>query len=196
MNPSSSRLLLASGSPRRRELLTQIGVEFDVFPADIEESPAPNEEPRAYVMRVATDKAMEAERQAGSERPILAADTEVILDGQVFGKPGDRADFLAMMHKLSGREHQVLSAVVLRWRGRSHGALSESRVRFAAMNEQDIERYWRTGEPVGKAGGYAIQGYGALFIAHLSGSFSGVMGLPLHETAQLLTQAGFPVLRD
>jgi septum formation protein len=190
----SHSLLLASASPRRRELLAQIGVRAETLAVNIEEIPAPHETPAEYVVRVAREKAVAAAEIAGSGRPILAADTEVVLDGDVFGKPRDYGDFCRMMTRLSNREHQVLSAVVLLWNDRSWSSLCESRVRFASLTDTDIANYWHTGEPIGKAGGYAIQGYGALFVSHLSGSYSSVMGLPLHETAQLLVQAGIPVL--
>ena len=190
-----TRILLASASPRRQELLAQIGVSFEVCPADIEELPMGNEAPADYVMRVAMDKARVAERIAGTKLPIVAAGTEVVLDGQIFGKPKDYEGFAEMMRRLSGREHRVLSAVVVRWNNQSFSALNESRVTFATLTERNIAQYWQTGEPLGKAGGYAIQGYGALFIVHLGGSYSAVMGLPIHETANLLAQAGFPVLQ-
>ncbi|NJD07341.1 MAG: septum formation inhibitor Maf [Methylococcaceae bacterium] len=188
------RIVLASASPRRRELLAQIGVDFEVMAADVEEAVRPGESPEAYVRRVAMDKATAVAGLTDPERWILAADTEVVLDGEVLGKPRDFAHFQSMARRLSGREHQVLSAVVLRRGAECDDALSLSAVSFRDLSERDIADYWRTGEPLDKAGGYAVQGLGAIFVSRLCGSYSGVMGLPLHETARLLATAGIHLL--
>lgn len=183
-------LILASASPRRRELLDQLGVAYEVLPADVHECPAPGEPPETYVRRVAADKSLAAQRLCGGTRPVLAADTEVVLDGEIFGKPRDFDHAAAMLARLSGREHRVLSAVSLRLGDQHWEALSASAVAFRAIGAAEIEAYWASGEPQGKAGAYAIQGLGAVFIRHLSGSYSGVMGLPLFETAELLRRIG------
>ncbi len=186
-------LYLASASPRRRELLAQIGVQCRVLPVDLDESPAPGEAPEAYVRRVALDKARAAlmllARVDGSL--ILAADTAVVVGTRVLGKPRDAGDAAAMLRRLAGREHRVLSGVALIGPGPvERSAVSESRVRMRPIAEAEIAAYWATGEPVDKAGGYAIQGRAAVFVEALSGSYSGVMGLPLFETAALLAAAG------
>lgn len=181
-------LYLASRSPRRRELLDQLGQRFGLLDVEVPEVPAPGEAPEDYVRRVAREKAgaglLKVVGSPGAM--VLGADTEVVLDGEIFGKPPDAASAVAMLHRLAGRTHQVLSAVCLVDAGREAQALCVSEVRFAALEERDIADYVAGGEWFGKAGGYAIQGQAAAFIAHLSGSYSGVMGLPLHETATLL----------
>lgn len=185
-----NRIILASASPRRRELLDQLGVEYDVLPADIPECPEPNETPEDYVRRVAAEKSLAARRMSGAESPVLAADTEVVLDGEILGKPRDFEHAAALLSRLSDREHRVLSAVSLR-HGKAHWEkLSVSTVAFRKIDPNEIEAYWASGEPQGKAGAYAIQGKGAVFIRHLAGSYSGVMGLPLYETAELLKHIG------
>jgi len=190
MSPESPRLLLASASPRRSALLAQIGVAHRVHATEIDETPRPGEAATALVERLARGKAAAGRTQAGG-LPVLGADTEVVLDGRVFGKPRDAADAVAMLLALAGREHQVLSAVALATAdGRVQSLLSESRVRMRDITPEEAQAYWASGEPRGKAGGYAIQGLAAVFISALSGSFSGVMGLPLYETAQLLGAAG------
>jgi septum formation protein len=187
------RLLLASASPRRRELLDQLGVACDVRPADVHECPEPGETPEAYVRRVAADKSRAVQRANPGPWPVLAADTEVVLDGEIFGKPEDFRHAAAMLSRLSGREHRVLSAVSLRHGERHLEALSVSTVTFRVITPAEIEAYWATGEPQGKAGAYAIQGRGAVFVRHLAGSYSGVMGLPLFETAELLQRVGLAI---
>lgn len=186
-------IYLASASPRRRQLLEQLHVEFEVCVADVEEIRRADETPLQYVTRVAFDKvraSIALIRARGMPmRPVIGADTEVVLDAEVLGKPVDRQHGIAMLQRLQGRTHEVLSAVVLVSDRGEHNAVSRSQVRFAPMSMADIERYWDSGEPLGKAGGYAIQGRGAAYIESLSGSYSGVMGLPLYETAQLLRQA-------
>ena len=188
--PSAAPLLtLGSVSPRRRELLEQIGVTHVVSAADIDETVRPGEAPADYVVRMACAKAR-AVRERGGELPVLAADTTVVIDGLILGKPGDRAACVAMLGRLSGRTHQVLTAVALASAAGVAFRVSASEVRFRTVTPAECAAYWESGEPRDKAGGYAIQGRGALFIEHLSGSFSGVMGLPLYETGELLTAAG------
>jgi septum formation protein len=185
-------IILASASPRRSQLLAQIGVRHEPFPVDLEERPQTGEVPADYVIRLARDKAGAAAAALGrrANRPVLAADTEVVLDDRIFGKPVDEAHAIAMLMSLGGRTHQVLTAVVLHLDGRLQAALHCSRVTFRELGADECRRYCRTGEATGKAGAYAIQGFGAVFVERLEGSFSGVMGLPLFETAALLDAAG------
>ncbi|GAB6047915.1 Maf family protein [Methyloparacoccus murrellii] len=190
----SRRLILASASPRRQALLAQLGLDAEIRPADIPERPLPEETPEQYVRRIAAEKSRAIQTLDDSRLPVLAADTEVVLDGEIFGKPADLAQALEMLARLSGREHAVLSAVSLRAGERHLEALSLSRVRFRPLTVDEIRAYWATGESRDKAGGYAIQGLGALFVEHLSGSYSGVMGLPLRETGELLRQIGLDPL--
>ena len=183
---------LASGSPRRRELLQQIGVSFRVVGTAIDEAIRLAETAPAYVLRLAAAKAeagWERSRDA-SEVPVLAADTAVVLDGKILGKPADRRDAESMLHQLSGRTHEVLTAIALRTAAGLQSRISRSEVTFRAIAAGEALAYWETGEPRDKAGAYAIQGRAAIFIADLRGSFSGVMGLPLFETAELLKSAG------
>jgi septum formation protein len=190
MSPAAAALLcLASMSPRRRALLEQIGVPHVVQAADIDESLAAAESPQSYVVRMARAKAC-AVRARGVTLPVLAADTTVVVDGALCGKPHDEAAAIAMLQRLSGRTHQVLTAVALATAHDCACSLSASEVRFRPLLAAECARYWRSGEPRDKAGGYAVQGLAAVFIEHLSGSYSGVMGLPLFETAQLLRAAG------
>ncbi|AGA71915.1 septum formation inhibitor Maf [Pseudomonas plecoglossicida] len=186
MNP----LYLASGSPRRRELLAQIGVPFSVVSAPIDETPLPNESAPAYVERLARAKAAAGLACLEGPAVVLGADTAVVLDGRILGKPENREDALAMLADLSGREHQVLTAVALSDGQRVHSLCVTSKVRFRAISAEEAQRYWASGEPADKAGGYAIQGLGAVFVTGLSGSYSAVVGLPLSETAELLGQFG------
>jgi septum formation protein len=183
---------LASGSPRRRELLRQIGVSFQVLSAELDESPLPGEVPAAYVSRLAAAKADAGwECSRGSlYAPVLAADTAVVLDGHIVGKPRDRDDAQSMLLTLSGRTHEVMTAVALRSAAGSEIRLSRSLVTFRVVDAEEARVYWDTGEPRDKAGAYAIQGFAAIFISHLQGSYSGVMGLPLFETAELLKGLG------
>lgn len=180
---------LASASPRRRELLAQIGVAYCIAGADIDESALPDEQPRDYVTRLARQKALTI-RSSGQQLPVLAADTTVVVDGAIFGKPRDRQDGIAMLAKLSGRAHEVLTAIALADSTGVGTRLSESTVVFREITQEECAAYWETGEPRDKAGGYAIQGLGAVFVKALRGSYSGVMGLPLFETGQLLHAAG------
>ena len=185
-------LHLASQSPRRRELLSRLGVEFGVLDIDVPERRSPDEAPADYVRRVAREKA-----GAGLLRVVavpgavvLGADTEVVLGDEVFGKPRDGRDAAAMLRRLSGRTHEVISAVSLVSADREAQAVSVSQVTFAELTDARIAAYVASDEPMGKAGGYAIQGGAEAFIVHLSGSHSGVMGLPMYETARLLARFG------
>jgi septum formation protein len=180
---------LASVSPRRRELLTQIGVPHKVLAAHIDETAYPGEIPRDYVMRMARQKAL-AVLDRGEALPVLAADTTVVLDEVIYGKPRNRDEGVAMLQRLSDRTHEVMTAVAV---AQSRGValrLNVSSVRFRKLTLEECNAYWETGEPHDKAGGYAVQGAAAVFIESLSGSYSGVMGLPLFETAELLRAAG------
>jgi septum formation protein len=185
-------LYLASRSPRRAELLTRLGVAFVPLDVEVTELRQPGETPRDYVVRVAKDKAQAglALCRTDQQACVLASDTEVVLDDEVFGKPRDAADAQAMLTRLSGRSHQVMTSVWLLGHARELSALVVSEVSFASLSSREIEDYVAGGEPMGKAGAYAIQGQAEQFVAHLSGSYSGVMGLPLHQTAQLLRQWG------
>jgi len=192
--PEPHVLCLASASARRRELLTQIGVAHTVSPAAVDEQPLSGEPPRDYVQRLARAKALCIWNRR-QDLPVLAADTVVVLGSVLYGKPRDRADALEMLAALSGRTHEVLTAVALATREGVSGALSLSSVRLRALSAEERAAYWETGEPQDKAGGYAIQGLGAVFVDTLHGSYSGVMGLPLCETAQLLRAARLPYWR-
>lgn len=189
-------IYMASQSPRRAELLRQLGVRFQVVKVHVDETVGSGEEPAACVRRLAEAKAQAALLSLGSGITvwILAADTLVSVDGTILGKPADRSEGLAMLARLSGRSHQVLSAVTLWHDGAMHSALSVSTVKFRAITSEEAVGYWQSGEPRDKAGGYAIQGRGALFIERLDGSYSGVMGLPLFETAALLRAASIRIL--
>jgi septum formation protein len=187
-------IYLASASPRRRELLAQVGIGFEALASDLHEERAAGESPRAYVARVAADKArhvagvIAARRQPA--RPVLGADTEVVVDDDILGKPRDRTHAAQMLARLAGRTHTVLTGLCLVTSHGEHAALSESRVTFAPLTATEIDRYVASGEADDKAGGYAIQGRAAGFIAHLDGSYSGVMGLPLYELCQTFRRAG------
>jgi septum formation protein len=180
---------LASASPRRRELLAQIGVPFRIASSAVDETCLPGEPPRSYVTRLARAKAL-AVRAADASLPVLAADTTVVIDGVLLGKPADAGAALRMLQLLSGRTHEVLTAVALADAKGVTQSLSESRVTFRPVTAAECAAYWQSGEPRDKAGGYAIQGRAAVFVSALHGSYSGVMGLPLYETAQLLRVAG------
>jgi septum formation protein len=188
------KLCLASRSPRRRELLAQLGLRSCVMAVDLDESALPGECPEDYVRRLAVAKAQTAYAAlpATTRLPVLGADTAVVLGSRIFGKPRDGAEARAMLARLSGRQHRVLTGVAL-LHERLDYRLSASQVRFRRISAAEAEAYWRSGEPADKAGGYAIQGLGAVFVAALQGSYSGVMGLPLFETAQLLAAAGLPI---
>ncbi len=185
-------LFLASASPRRRELLTQIGVPFSLIAASIDETPHPAENAEQYVQRIAREKALAGLALAGDDACVLGADTTVVLQGRILGKPADHDEALAMLAALSASEHQVMTAIALADHGRCDVRLVSSRVRFRAITAEEAQRYWDSGEPTDKAGGYAIQGWGAVFVSELHGSYSAVVGLPLCETAQLLDTFGLP----
>ncbi|KRE88362.1 septum formation inhibitor Maf [Frateuria sp. Soil773] len=187
-------LYLASQSPRRRELLQRFGIPFAALDVDVPERRAAGESPQDYVVRVARDKAKAglAALDGAAGALVLGSDTEVVLDDEVFGKPADAADAAAMLRRLSGRTHDVVSAVWCVGAARERHELCVSKVRFAPLDEAAIAAYVATGEPFGKAGAYAIQGRGAILVEHLEGSYSGVMGLPLFETARLLRGFGLP----
>ncbi|HSW13028.1 MAG TPA: nucleoside triphosphate pyrophosphatase [Solimonas sp.] len=185
---------LASRSPRRLELLQQLGLRFETLPADIPEQPAPGESAADYALRMARDKALAARLRAPQPLPVLGADTDVVLDGRILGKPADREDALRMLAALSGREHEVYSAVAVAQGARIESALSVTRVRFGTVLPAAAEAYWASGEPADKAGAYGIQGLGAQFVREVHGSYSGVVGLPLYETVQLLAAFGIHAL--
>lgn len=191
------QLLLASGSPRRRELLTQIGVPFTTLGTDIDETPLKDETPAAYVERLARGKADAGLLQLANDPAyptacVLGADTAVVLDGRILGKPADEAEALAMLAALSNREHDVLTAVAVVDEQHCETRVVSSRVRFRPISEPEARAYWASGEPCDKAGSYGIQGLGAVFVENLSGSYSAVVGLPLCETAEMLQRFGIP----
>lgn len=199
------RIYLASRSPRRRELLAQIGVRFDLLlfrtgvreDAEVSEDWLPGETPEAYVQRVARAKAMFGVGLIASRaivvRPVLAADTTLDVDGEVIGKPRDEADAQAILTRLSGRRHRVLTAIAMARNERVEHRLSISEVSFRELGTEEIRRYVQSGEPMDKAGAYGIQGRAAMFIEHIHGSHSGIVGLPLCETALLLREFGYPL---
>lgn len=182
-----ARIVLASASPRRRELLDQIGVQYQVMEHTVDEGVRRRESASDYVLRLAREKAQSV---PPSDEPVLGADTIVVCDGQILGKPVDKLDAMRMWDLLSGREHQVFSAVALCYQDDCEVRLSTTNVKFKPLNAAECERYWHSGEPQGKAGAYAVQGAGALFVSKISGSYSGVVGLPLMETAELLQLFG------
>jgi len=197
------RLYLASRSPRRRELLNQIGIDFDtvVFrdgmraDSETDETPQPGESPVAYVERVARAKAIHGlkivEERKLPMRPVLSADTTLEFNGDIIGKPVDRADAAAILRRLSGQTHRVLTGVAINHMGHTEYVLSTSEVSFREIDDEEIRHYVMSGEPMDKAGAYGIQGRAGLFVKHLSGSFTGVMGLPVCETGDLLKRLGF-----
>ncbi len=202
MNGPIKRIYLASRSPRRRELLKQAGIAFEIMlfredmrrGVDVDESPHPDEDPQAYVLRIARSKAEAANLRLQQRRlpdyPVLAADTTVVLGGRILGKPADHAEAQAMLSELSGRSHEVLTAVAVCRHERLETRLSVSTVEFAELSMARIRQYVATGEPLDKAGAYGIQGRAGAFVRRLSGSYTGVMGLPLYETVELLESFG------
>ena len=192
---TTPRLVLASASPRRSQLLRQIGVDFLVSAQDIDETPRADETPSDYVQRMADEKAAAALGMSGRESSdtVIASDTSVVCGDRILGKPADEEEAVEMLLSLSNREHQVMTAVTVANNERQEQQLSVSRVHFRPVNEAEARDYWRTGEPQGKAGAYAIQGLGAVFVRAINGSYSAVMGLPLYETAQLLAAFDIPV---
>ena len=202
------RIYLASRSPRRRELLTQIGVRFDLLmfrgipreDPDVDEAVLPQESPEDYVVRVTLAKAEAGVRRIRERHliphPVLAADTTVEIDGGIIGKPEHEADAVAILQHLSGRSHRVLTAVVVSdggQAGHTEHLLNISEVRFRPLGNEEIRRYVASGEPLDKAGAYGIQGRAAIFVEEIKGSYTGIMGLPLYETALLLRRFGYPI---
>ena len=205
--PLKQTIYLASRSPRRRELLKQIGVAFQLFQLreeagrdpDVDETPRSDETPAVYAVRIARTKAEVAahymQRRALSQRwPVLAADTTVVCGGRIIGKPASNDEAVAMLNDLAGKQHDVVTAIALAFGDRVETAVSESKVWFRDLTQDEIRRYVAAGESLDKAGGYAVQGRAAAFITRLEGSYSGVMGLPLAETAGLLAKAGIETL--
>ena len=204
MSISDKRIYLASRSPRRRDLLKQIGVPFELLllredlrrGADVDETPLAEESPGVYVLRVASAKAAMAVRQIAyrglPQKPVLSADTTVVFDGQIVGKPVDAEDAARILRTLSGREHQVLTAVAVALREQIEAQISVSSVSFRELSDAEIRSYVATGEPLDKAGAYAIQGRGGVLVTRMIGSYSGIMGLPLAETVELLQKFDIP----
>ena len=205
LDTRNPRIYLASRSPRRRELLMQVGIRFDTIAfrnppredKDVDETAHPDETQLDYVQRVAQAKALHGWRIVGWRRlmpqPVLAADTTLELDGCIIGKPSDADDAIRILRRLSTKTHRVLTAVAVAFEGRLESALSVSEVRFGALDEGEIRRYVASGEPMDKAGAYGIQGHAGLFVEQLTGSYTGVMGLPLFETGALLRRFGYPL---
>ena len=205
MKTADHKIYLASKSPRRRELLRQIGIDFELLllrsdgprGADVTEEILPGESALDYVARVSNEKAAFAwdlvRRRHLTPRPVLAADTTVTVDGVILGKPADRLEAVAMLQQLSGRTHEVLTSVAVHYKDFAEQRTQVSQVRFGVLSPAAIAAYCATPEPYDKAGGYGIQGSAALFVEHIEGSHSGIMGLPLYETAQLLRLAGLPL---
>lgn len=189
----SPTLFLASTSPRRRELLQQIGLAFSVLKVDVDESVREGERPADYVLRLAREKARVGLMQA-EDGVVVAADTTVVLDDEVLGKPASEVDAIAMWQRLSGRMHQVMTGVAVGNAQHTEAVMVSTRVHFRALGKAEMEAYWHSGEPADKAGGYAIQGLGAVFVDAIEGSYSNVVGLPLTETAELLSRFGIRVL--
>jgi septum formation protein len=191
MASAAPAIYLASASPRRSELLRQLDITHVVRPVDIDESPRPGENPARYALRLAQEKARALWEQlpVAERRPVLAADTTVALGDEILGKPLDQADAARILRRLSGRAHEVHTAVAVLHAGGADARVCTSTVEFRELTREDIDWYWRTGEPADKAGAYGVQGHAAIFIRHLAGSYSGVMGLPLYETWELLAPA-------
>ena len=188
------RLYLASRSPRRQELLRQVGVRFELLDVDVDERPAPGQAAADYAVATALAKARAGAAAATQPLPVLGADTDVVLDGRILGKPRDRADGVAMLLSLAGRTHEVYSAIALVRGTRAETALSVTGVTFGPITPATAQGYWDSGEPKDKAGGYGIQGLGAQFVRTIQGSYSGVVGLPLYETCDLLRRFGIETL--
>ncbi|HEU4604126.1 MAG TPA: Maf family protein [Steroidobacteraceae bacterium] len=197
-NPPNSLIYLASASPRRSALLTQIGIRHRVRPVDLDESRRVGEHPQQYVQRLAREKAaaLWASLPTSERLPVLAADTTVALEDEILGKPSDERDAVRMLSRLSGRTHQVYTGVALLASSGSNDRVSVSEVQFRTLSADEMRAYWRTGEPADKAGAYAVQGLAAAFIERIAGSYSGIMGLPLFETAELLAGIGCNIVSD
>ncbi len=187
-------LILASQSPRRRELLNQLGLRVQVCPADIDEVPKPGETAAEYALRIALEKARAGAVAARAALPVLGADTDVVVDGEILGKPASREQGVAMLRRLADRRHEVYSAVAVGLGDRWLSRLSVTEVHFGPVSQTQAEAYWSSGEPVDKAGGYGIQGLGGGFVREIRGSYSGVVGLPLYETCELLREFGIEIL--
>lgn len=187
------QLILASASPRRRELLNQIGVAHRVQPVDIDETPKPFESPQAYVERLALEKARAGFAAAGADLPALGSDTAVILDGEILGKPVDEEDAVSTLLRLSGRRHQVMTGVAVAKGERCRVEVVITEVSFITFDETRARAYWASGEPADKAGSYGIQGLGGLFVESINGSYSAVVGLPLAQTAAILEEFNIEV---
>ena len=206
MKPAEHKIYLASKSPRRRELLRQIGVEFELLllrdqmprGPEVSEEVHPGEKAEDYVVRVTREKAENAAKIMMARRlpprPVLAADTTVVIDGRILGKPANAAEAMEMLRLLSGRTHQVLTSVALHKDEATTQLTQVSEVTLSTLSEDMMRAYCASADPYDKAGGYGIQGMAAVFVARIAGSYTGIMGLPLHETAQLLDQAGIPTL--
>ncbi|MFP4147170.1 MAG: Maf family protein [Halorhodospira sp.] len=184
-------IILASRSPRRQELIERIGVGYEVLPVEVDETPEPGEGAEMFVLRLALEKARRGYAAAERRAPTLGADTAVVLEGEILGKPADEADGMAMLERLSGQSHRVVTGVAL-VDDREATRLSVSQVTLRETTTYERSRYWRSGEPMDKAGAYAIQGRGGVFVEHIEGSYTGVMGLPLYETTLLLDQLDVP----
>lgn len=191
-----AELILASASPRRAELLTQMGIAFSVCPADVDETVADGETPAAYVERLARVKARAVAVTPESREVVLGSDTTVVLDGRILGKPASHEEAEAMLNRLSGNTHQVLTGIAVVAGDRCESAVVTTEVTFRALSASEIRAYVASGEPMDKAGGYGIQGLGGVFVAHLNGSYSAVVGLPLYETARLLSEVGYAVWQN
>jgi septum formation protein len=189
---TSAKLYLASASPRRREILQQLGLAFDILPQELDESRHPGESPAQYVLRLAQAKAAAALKSLPDPAGALClgSDTTVVCGDDIFEKPVDAADARRILGALSGKTHEVLTAVALAASGFSEVLLSKSFVTFRTLSASEIDAYWATGEPADKAGAYGIQGLGAMFVTGINGSYSGIMGLPVAETIDLLAKAG------
>ncbi len=187
---AQNEIVLASGSPRRAELLAQLGWVPKILSVDIDESVVVGEAAKAYCLRMAKEKSYHARNSIQMSLPVLTADTIVVLGDEILGKPKDRADAVSTLHKLSGGEHQVYTAVCVFHAGKSKTILSASTVKMAPISEAQIAAYVATGEPMDKAGAYGIQGYAAMWIENINGSYSSIMGLPLFETTALLDELG------
>lgn len=185
----AAKIILASRSPRRASLLRQIGLTFDVMPADIDERQLDAESPRDYVRRMAVEKAA-ALTDGATDAVVIGADTSVIVDHAVLGKPADQADAAHMLRRLSGRVHEVMTGVAIQLGDRVRQTVTCTRVHMRTIEDHEMVAYWHSGEPLDKAGGYAIQGLGAQLVQRIEGSYSGVVGLPLCETVLLLREAG------
>ncbi len=194
MTKRSFKLHLASASPRRREILTALGLEFTAAGVDLDECRVGKETPEAFVLRLAEEKALAARSSVATDTVVLGADTAVVLDGEIFGKPENEAEGVAMLLRLAGRSHEVLTGVAVAARDGTTTGCSRTRVRFRDIDPEEARDYWHSGEPADKAGGYGIQGLGGIFVAELEGSYSGVVGLPVFETATLLAAAGIRIL--